>query len=80
MATVTNESPGLQVPVIAVRVTALVSKTTGVTDVSAGFKRRTPRERKIERGGNQKKCERKRINQIIGGDVQINCYCSIDIA
>lgn len=33
MATVTNESLGLQMLVIAVRVTILVSKTTGVTDV-----------------------------------------------
>lgn len=49
MATVTNESPGLQVPVIAVRVTALVSKTTGVTDLSKGFIQRSPGEK--QRGG-----------------------------
>lgn len=45
MVTVTNESPGLQVLVITVRVTVLVSKTTGVTNVSSEFIRLRPREK-----------------------------------
>lgn len=66
MATVTNESPGLQVLVIAVRVTILVSKTTGVTDVSTEFNHLTEREKGDEVMKSKKKtdqeCDRKEVN------------------
>lgn len=77
MATVTNESPGLQVLVIAVRVTVLVSKTTGVTDVSAEFNHLTPREKGEEVMKSKKKsdqeCEREEVNSKETVTCQDNC-------